>query len=250
MKLEFSQELTDGTFLYGWKSEPPCTPVAPDYTYYFTEKKIFSEEECKEWNTYLLEQELILLEKYKDIPLGDGGTGLGSTSITSRFLHFNVLKFDFHLVEKLKTKIFDGIKTILFVSDNTTWHETLYAKSWFNVLRKGEGMNVHPHGYHRNTFYGFHLTINAIETCTSYYHPIKYQTAVFHTPNRIGHLTLFPSYIPHGVSTNQYETPRISIAGDVNASTWLDEKIKPSSMNTNYVKIGTYNGNNELQEIK
>ena len=59
------------------------------------------------------------------------------------------------------------------------------------------------------------MTIGAKETFTSYYHPIKFQDDAFHVPNKIGYLTLFPNNICHGVSPNQHEIPRISIAGDV-----------------------------------
>ena len=161
--IDIQEKLADETLLYGWKSDPPLTPFAPDYTHYLTDKKIFSEKECQEWSVYLLKEEQILLDKYRTAPMGDGGTGLGNTSITSRFPHFNLLKFDFHLVSKLKTEIFNGISCLLDVSGNTNWQETLYANSWFNVLRQEEGMNIHTHGYHKHSFYGFHLTINAIE---------------------------------------------------------------------------------------
>jgi len=235
--LKVHQELADGTLLYGWKSEPPLTPFAPSYEYHLSDKKIFSEEECKEWYVYLLKQEQILLDKYRTSPLGDGGTGLGDTSITSRFPHFNLLEFDFHLIPKLKTQILNGIKTILSVSDNTAWQETLYANSWFNVLRRGESMNVHAHGAHKDTFYGFHLTIHAVETFTSYYPPwMAISGGSFNVPNKIGYLTLFPNFIPHSVSPNRYGDLRISIAGDTYASTWLDvnqDGYKPKS-----VKLG------------
>ena len=92
--LPFKQNLTDGTYLYGWKSEPSLTPFAPSYTHYFSEKKIFSEEECREWNDFLLKQEKILLDKYRTT-MGAGGTGLSANSITSRFPYFNVLKFNY-----------------------------------------------------------------------------------------------------------------------------------------------------------
>ena len=273
--INIQEKLVDGTSLCGWKSEPPFTPFAPDYAYYFTSKKIFSEEECKEWNDYLLEQEQILLDKFQTSS-GDGLTGLGDNSITSRFNHFNLLQFDFHLVPKLKTEIFNGIKTILSISDNTNWQETLYAASWFNVLRKEEFMEVHSHGYHKYSFYGFHVSINAIETVTSYFHPIKFATEAFHIPNKIGHLTLFPNYIPHNVSPNRYETPRISIAGDICPSAVLRAPVRGEDLkglrygdklveigtygNTDQqppyvyygdklVEIGTYNNNNELQEV-
>ena len=250
--INIDEKLADGTELYGWKSEPTLIPFVPDFAYYLTDKKIFSEEECKEWNDYLLEQELILLDRFR-IPTGNGGTGLGEHSITSRYGHFNTLHFDFYLVPKLKKAIHDGIKTILSVSDNTTWQETIYANSWFNVMRKGEFMDMHSHvsaSELEQGFYGFHVSISAIETMTSYYHPAKYQNETFHVPNKIGYVTLFPYYIPHGVSPNRYETPRISIAGDIYPSTWL-KAPDPPNYTRNLVEIGTYNNhNNELQKIK
>ena len=192
----------------------------------------------------MLKQEQILLDKFRTTK-SNGGTGLSPISITSRFADFNLLKFDFHLVPELKTKIFNGIKTILSISDNNNWQETIYANSWFNVLRQGEEMQTHSHGYHKNSLYGFHVSINAIETFTSYYHPIKFEEDAFRVPNKIGYLTLFPNYIPHSVSPNKHETHRISIAGDTFPSTWLDE---PSARlnNKHLLEIGTYNGNNEL----
>ena len=220
--LPFEKDLADGTRLFGWKSESPLTPFAPDYTHYFSDKKIFSEEECKEWNDYLLKQEELLLDKHR-ISMGSGGTGLGADSITSRFPYFNVLKFNFHHIERFKTEIFKGIQKILDVSGHSTWQETLYANSWLNVMRQGEGMETHIHGYDKNIFYGFHLCINAKETFTAYQHPVKFQQEAFYVPNKVGYLTLFPDFIPHGVSPNRYETPRISIAGDIYAASRLKQ---------------------------
>jgi hypothetical protein len=239
--INIQETLSDGTRYFGWKSEEPLTPFAPDYEYLATEKKIFSEEECKEWNDYLLVQEPILLNRYLISSLGDGGTGLGDNSITSRFPHFNVLSFDFHLVEKYKTAVFNGIRDILRLSGNTNFRETIYANAWFNVLRQGEGMNVHQHGYHKNTFYGCHLNIASFETHNDYYHPVKFQEQSFHVPNKVGYLTLFPNDIPHSVSINRWPQPRISIAADLFTSTWLDEP-ESEYQSKNAVKIGFYTG--------
>jgi len=217
------KQLNDGIYLFGWKSDPPLTPVAPSYSYYFTEKRIFSEEECRSWYDFLLELEPILLDKYR-IPAGDAGTGLGPNSLTSRYPYYNVLDFDFHLIPKLKTEIFNGIKTILSISNNTKWRETIHAKSWFNVLRQGEEMAPHCHGFHEHIFYGFHLTIGSSETFNTYYHPLTFpfqQDNAFHVPNKVGCLTLFPDLVPHGVSPNKHSVPRISIAGDIFTSLML-----------------------------
>ena len=225
--INIQEQLTDEISLFGWKSEPPCTPFAPSFTYYLTEKKIFSEEECESWYNYLLEQEPILFDKHR-IPAGDAGTGLGPNSLTSRYPYFNILDFDFHLMSKLKTEIFNGIKTILSISDNTNWQETIYSKGWFNVLRKGEEMVPHFHGYHEHIFYGFHLTIGAKETFTTYYHPVTFpfeQNDAYHVPNKVGYLTLFPNYVPHSVSINKHSIPRISIAGDIFTSLMLETDL-------------------------
>ena len=228
--IKIQEELTDGTRIFGWKSEPPLTPFAPDYKYYISEKKIFSEDECKEWNAYLLEQELILLD------------GLGDNYIRrpgGMPVQINLLKFDFHLIPKLKTELLNGIKSILSVSGNIDWQGTLYANSWFNVLQQGQSLNAHIHSYHKNTFYGFHVNINTIDTFTSYYHPIKFQEESIHVPNKIGCLCLFPHFIPHGVSQNNHETPRITVAGDIFPATWLDEKPEAPE-NENLVEKGVF----------
>ena len=234
---DINETLKDGTRLYGWKSLPPLTPFAPDYAYYFSEKRIFSEAQCEEWNEYLLEQEEVLLDKFRTSP-GDGSTGLGGLSITSRFRNFNLLEFDFVHVDALKKALYDGMETIFSVSDNTSYSTTLNVNSWFNVLRQGEEMQTHFHGYHKNTLYAFHVSIAAKKTFTTYFHPIKYQEQRFHVPNKIGYLTLFPNFIPHNVSPNRYEIPRVSIAGDICPSTWLDEPSAKRYYPT--VLIGTY----------
>ena len=237
---EIQETLKDGTLVYGWKSESPLTPVAPDYTYYLTEKEIFSKEECESWYEYLQKQEFILLDKFRTSS-SDGQTGLGETSITSRFHTFNLLKFDFHLVPELKKSIYDGVQTLLNIIDNTVWQETLYSNAWFNVMRQGEDMKPHFHGYHENSFYSFHIVINAIQpSFTSYYHPVKFQNEAFNVPNKVGYLTMFPNFIPHSVSPNRYKVPRVSIAGDIVPSTWLDIPNKPMS-NENYIKLGKIN---------
>jgi hypothetical protein len=230
--IKIHETLADGTFLYGWKDESPLTPIAPSSSYHFTEKKIFSEEECESWNEYLLKQENILLDYFNQ----DAENVSTKDLATSLYPDFNLLNFDFHLIPELKIKIFNGIKTVLSFSDNPAWQATLHTSCWFNVLQKGVGMDVHSHNYHKNSLYGFHVSINAVGTFTSYHHPIKFQEETFHVPNKIGYLTLFPSYLPHGVSLNMHEIPRISIAGD---TSYPRPSVDPS-----LVEIGTCGNQN------
>ena len=104
-------------------------------------------------------------------------------------------------------------------------------------------MNSHSHSHHNRTLYGFHVSINAIETFTSYYHPQQGLKDTYNVPNKIGYLTLFPNYILHGVSPNRHETFRISIAGDIYASTFLDAENSNVEL-SNLVELGTCKGKN------
>jgi len=235
--IKMHEILADGTFLYGWKDESPLTPIAPSSSYHFIEKKIFSEEECESWNEYLLKQENILLNYFNQ----DTENVSTKDLAMSVYPDFNLLNdevFDFHLIPELKIKIFNGIKTILSFTDNPAWQATLHTTCWFNVLRTGNGMTVHSHNYHKNSLYGFHVSINAVGTFTSYHHPIKFQEETFRIPNKIGYLTLFPSFIPHGVSLNRHETPRISIAGDIYPSTVLESELDTTTNKNNLIEIG------------
>ena len=201
---EFSQELDDGTLIYGWKSADSDNPLVIPYAYHFMDKKVFTKEECDEWGNYILQE----VERTKQ----KGIFNLGQ---------LNILRFDFHLVEPLKAAILDGIKTLLSITNNDDWQiPPLHANGWYNVFDMGEGMPVHSHGYYKNGFLGFNMPIWAIESFTSYYHPIKFQPDMFNVPNKIGWLTLFPAITPHSVSENKYKKPRISLAGDVGIKTW------------------------------
>ena len=67
---------------------------------------------------------------------------------------------------------------------------------------------------------------------------IQEEKDAFHIPNKPGYLTLFPDFIPHGVSINNYPEPRISIAGGIVLETWVSDKtqIMPKS---NFIELGT-----------
>ena len=200
--LHIQEELEDGTQIYGWKSEPPLTPFASDYAYYISDKRIFSVEECKEWTDFLLREEKTIKEKDH---------------------YSNLLELDFHLIPDLINEIYNGFKTILSVSGNTDYHSDLSAKAWFNVMRQGQGMQLHTHSHHCRNLYGFHVSIQAEDTATSYFHPEVLQVSPqgidfldsMDRPNRAGYLTMFPNNLPHAVRANIHETPRISIAGDI-----------------------------------
>ena len=71
--------------------------------------------------------------------------------------------------------------------------------------------------------------------------PLLFQQEAFYVPNKVGYLTLFPDFIPHGVSPNRYETPRVSIAGDIYAASRLKQPgLGP--VEKNLIAIGKLKG--------
>ena len=70
-------------------SEPPETPFAPFWDYSIAVKPIIINTE--NIAKIVLEKEKEIIEKYSGDD--DGNTGLGADSLTARFKHFNVLKW-------------------------------------------------------------------------------------------------------------------------------------------------------------
>ena len=67
---------------------------------------------------------------------GDGGTGLGPNSLTSRFFYFNVLRW--WGTRALRKGIRKGYETYTNIKD-----KPIYVQCWANVMRKGQKIKSH-----------------------------------------------------------------------------------------------------------
>lgn len=187
-------------------------PIAPSWNYFIGRNSIFSYDECKEIKSILLTEEKKILQDTINKIKNDGGTGLGNGSITSRYIHFNVLNWDYKFVEILRSGILKSVNEYLSVYENYCCDE-YYIKSWFNVLRKDQSISRHHHADHPDTFLGGHLTICTENTSTFYEHPFTNQS--IQIKNKPGDLILFPNWIKHWTDTYQENDVRISIAMDI-----------------------------------
>lgn len=200
--------------------------VAPSWVYFISIDNVYSVDECKEIKKILLTKETDLLQKTnqnldQDIQSGiirDGGTGLGNSSITSRFIYFNLLNWNYDFCNKLKKKLKQNIKFYLQQYDLS--YDEYYVKCWFNVLRKDQKILKHHHSDHPYTLIGGHLTICTQNTHTYYENP--FNNEVVKIENTVGDLTLFPNWIKHWTDPYKGDDVRISIAMDVTYKKALD----------------------------
>ena len=75
-------------------TKKPNNPFVPNYRFVLLSGPCFTIGECREIKYYLLQKETELLKKHTHAMegIGDGNTGLGNDSITSRFPYFSVFE--------------------------------------------------------------------------------------------------------------------------------------------------------------
>ena len=155
----------------------------------------------------------------------DGGTGLGLESLTSRFFHFNVLKW--WGTGLLKKNIRNGYEKY-----NKIKNKPLYVQCWANVMRKGNKINSHvhndPHISSINALSG-HLNVKVDGSTSTYYNGEP-------KLNIQGEMTFFPSWMPHWTDTYNGEEERITVAFDITSKDHFDIDIHKDAR-SHWVKI-------------
>ena len=193
-------------------SEPPETVFAPvwDYSIAIKSTNINTEDLAK----IILEKEKEIKEKYPNDweNYDDGDTGLGADSLTARFKHFNVLKWQEIPIVELHQEI-RVFHDEYFAQVIGSEPPPLKVRCWANVMRKGQQIKKHAHATHPHTYLGGHFCVTADNTSTAYMHPYNHEDYL--VENKPGELTLFPNYLSHYTTVHESDTPRISIAFDL-----------------------------------
>lgn len=195
------------------KSLSPLTEFAPSWEIPFYIKKYDNSENIEKIKSWIIENENQIVEKYKINSRGDGGTGLGTNSLTAQYNNFNLF------LETKGLSEFDDLLNFIissyrsFMKDYNTEIRECYLWCWANIVRKGQKISIHNHSSSEYSYISGNIHLDDYTTETKYYHPIERHTYNF--PNKKGKMTMFPSYIFH--ETDEYfgETPRISIAFDL-----------------------------------
>ena len=157
----------------------------------------------------ILKNEKSIIQKYPptNADSEDAGnlTGLGSSSLTARNYHFNVL--DWWGTKKLKQTI-----KKCYQEFTTTKPQPLYVQCWANVMRAGQQIHWHNHGDLNHV-----LRWNLISGKIFIYGDVPtysyYETR--EVPDKVGELTLHSSHVNHSTDVYNGKSERISIAFDI-----------------------------------
>ena len=204
----------------GFCSKPPISPYAPQWDFRV------GTSICKDIDTNSLSRFLLSKEKeVKKLPtssgeddtLSDGYTGLGSRSTTAKFQSYNILTWDHSEIKKLKSNIAKSVIDFNDECGNKT-PNVLWIQCWYNVLRFGQKIRPHHHSVSPDCYLSGHFNVQVNDTSTVYMSPINQlnDPQVIDIKNKVGDMTLFPSYIFHYTTPHYSFKPRITIAFDLN----------------------------------
>ena len=200
-------------------SEPPVSPYAPEWDF-----RVGSSL-CEDIDTNSLSRFLLSKEKQvkklptsydKDNHVIDGYTGLGSRSTTAKFQSYNILTWDHSEIKKLKSNIAKSVIDFNDECGNKT-PNVLWIQCWYNVLRFGQKIRPHHHSISPGCYLSGHFNVQVNDTSTVYMSPINQlnDPQVIDIKNKVGDMTLFPSYIFHYTTPHYSFKPRITIAFDL-----------------------------------
>ena len=191
------------------------TPFAIDYTFYVFENIINDVNFSAVSKIIKSKEKKIIRSSPKSS--GDGNTGLGDNSLTSRFGYFNVLKWQEPDIQKIKDHIIDNVSKFYnrILQEKPT---DLKIQCWANVMRKGQQIKPHVHDTSNNCLLGGHICVDVDNTSTHYINPFRYFSGdnqeTYSSKNEVGKITLFSDNIPH-YTDKVISKDRVTIAFDI-----------------------------------
>tara|TARA_X000000368_G_scaffold325898_1_gene262937 strand:- start:254 stop:976 length:723 start_codon:yes stop_codon:yes gene_type:complete len=213
------------------------SPFAPQLAFLIGEAS--TNIDCLRLKEYLLSKEEYVLSLDAD---NDGSTGLGLDSTTARYRRYNVMEWDSPDIHMLRTEIDNLYNEYYHAHYNNEEINSngLTISCWMNIMRKGDRIQKHLHGYSPQCFLSGHFCVCTDNTRTVYVNPYEHQSEdillkevedipegekskmIVHqshgTPkmyaalNKSGNLTLFPNYVPHFTTTYMGDDVRITLA--------------------------------------
>jgi hypothetical protein len=202
------------------------TPFCPSWQWMILEDQIIDKPFTDRLAQIILEREKGIVEGTRDkwenfgeASNYDGATGLGPDSLTSRSPFFNVLTWDEPECQRLKFEIWT--RYVKFMESLELTRPKTTIQCWANVLRYGEQIKLHAHGYDPTTYLSGHFCVQSKGTHTHYFNTqdlaqIPNAEPIFSSPNVPGKITLFQAHMPH--ATDQWlvhDKERITIAFDI-----------------------------------
>ena len=162
--------------LFRWSSWEPKTPFAPTV-------------DCPMWSTYMpdgfADTCLKVVKEYEPI-LGDWKT-------------YNIFSWDSHITSKLRLIIESEVNE--FHNElEFDWPDRLWIRGWMSIIDVGDGLSIHAHSFHENSFLSGNILLTNSEVSTEYIIPsLSTYYGTYQPRSRKGMMTIFPSWVEHYV---------------------------------------------------
>ena len=188
------------------------TEYAPTWDFSIGINKWRNDSKIKIIKDWLINNEKRLINKYSGDY--DGGTGLGTNSLTGRFEKYNLFEYANELPELNELLDFFRTSYLEFLEIEKKDVRDTVIVCWYNVMRNGEFVAEHHHGAGHDVYLSGNFMLDTYPTCTNYLCPYD-KDAILPMSNSIGILTIFPSFLPHKSDPYYGDEVRVSIAFDI-----------------------------------
>lgn len=191
--------------LHRWKNWDPNTPFAPIF-----DVPIWMED----LDTDFIDRLISEIQENK----------VGSERDSWRV--YNIFDWKTTSTRSLQSSILKSyIEYIDSIQYETENPEDVWIRGWGVVLEPGQHLPKHSHSYHENTFISGNVMLSDNKTYTEYFIPhLSDYYGPWRCENIPGRMTLFPSWVLHGVLPTEYY--RVSIGFDLYTSHTMNYILK------------------------
>jgi len=197
-----------------YKSSHPLTEFTPSWNIPFWHCVYDNKQHIDFIRNWIIDNEQTIINTVAESSGDDGGTGLGSESLTAQHMGYNLFKMTKQL--PAFQGLFNFIKSqyVEYMQQYQAITRECIMFSWANVVHKGQTITKHGHGALDFAYLSGNMHLDNYNTETVYYCP-QDDGLQFKFPNIAGGLTFFPSYILHEVPTHKQDLKRVSLAFDL-----------------------------------
>ena len=140
------------------------------------------------------------------------------------WLSYNIFDWGDDIIKTLADKIYQTYSEYnnelgyVCVSKDQLW-----IRGWGVVMKEGNFIKHHSHGFHENSYLSGNLSLSEIGTTTDYYFPyLGWYFGYWKVKNSIGSLSMFPSWLEHKVDVISKPKVRYTVAFDLYTSSSID----------------------------
>lgn len=204
------------------RSMDPLTEFTPTWNIPIWTTQYDNAAHIDSMRDWIIDNEQSIIDKYSGLEskyVSDGGTGLGSDSLTAQYNKFNLFKDAANVPEFHDLLKFIRAEYGKFMVELNAPVRACSMYAWANVMRTGQKIKRHNHGGYHYSYISGNMHFDNYDTTTRYYNP--FDSLYYDFDNVKGGLTFFPSYVYHSTGEFAADGKRVSMAFDLFDQTHL-----------------------------